>query len=45
MIRQNPKNMNSGGVNLKAQTEAGGKDYTELVFRLKVGGKRYWYSS
>ena len=33
------KNFNTGGVKFEAQTEAGGKDYTELVFRLKVGGK------
>ena len=33
------KNMNTGGVKFEAQTEAGGKDYTELVFRLKVGGQ------
>ena len=31
--------MNTGGVKFEAQTEAGGKDYTELVFRLKVGGQ------
>ena len=33
------QNLNTGGVKFEAQTEAGGKDYTELVFRLKVGGK------
>ena len=33
------KNMNTGGVKFEAQTEQGGKDYTELVFRLKVGGQ------
>jgi len=33
------QNLNTGRVKFEAQTEAGGKDYTELVFRLKVGGK------
>ena len=33
------QNPNTGGVKFEAFTEAGGKDYTELVFKLKVGGK------
>jgi hypothetical protein len=37
MIRQNP-NMQSGAPKFERFTEAGGKDYTELVFKLKVGG-------
>ena len=38
MIRQNP-NMKVGAPKFERFTEEGGKDYTELVFRLKVGGK------
>ena len=38
MIRQNP-NMQVGAPKFERFTEEGGIDYTELVFRLKVGGK------
>ena len=37
MIRQNP-NMKVGAPKFERFTVAGGKDYTELVFKLKVGG-------
>ncbi len=37
MIRQNP-NMKVGAPKFERFTEAGGSDYTELVFKLKVGG-------